>query len=277
LIEEDDSGSREVGTSEDGTKKNMKGDPAPNPLFKYGSSLHAKKEEKEPKLGQRKIAKLGSEPDSSAKLVGNKTPEGKDILHVQLIPADVSADTTHNIYVDDSNEGSLELRPHEPSPPVVDRTDDATDPDDTWISCLARQSRRLSVVSRWLLTLGMILCIISMMWICVTVIRTAPRRRLFYQAAQQQHQNVMIIPVAATDLKKGPAPVFHDTEKLSDGDCSLLNLSGGSLGCGDEELLLVPPPPPSEDGEAPPPYVHTVVGGGNGAAQQKESSKTENA
>lgn len=50
--------------------------------------------------------------------------------------------------------------------------------DNTWIACLARQTGRLSIVSRWLLMLAMMLCIVSMMWICVTIIRTAPKRRL---------------------------------------------------------------------------------------------------
>jgi hypothetical protein len=134
-----------------------------SPLYGYGSRV-SKEEEKGGK-------KVGPGIEFQGRGVENVDKNGNPILHVQMIDYDGKYDRTNTL-------SSLDEKPHEPSPPIDPSS--AVDPDASWLACLARRARRLSSVTRWLVCLALFLCILSMIWICLAIIRTAPRRRVLY-------------------------------------------------------------------------------------------------
>ena len=60
---------------------------------------------------------------------------------------------------------------------------------DTWMACLARRARRLSTVTRWMVCMAMMLCVFSMLFICLAIMRTAPRQRIL--GARATHASAM--------------------------------------------------------------------------------------
>jgi len=156
---------------------------------------------------------------------------GDTIIRVHILPSDAESPTQG--WWDETS-------PHDPATPVEDTH--AVDPDDSWLTWLANRSRQMSASTRWLLIGAMLLCVASMIWICMAIIRSAPRRgrgRMFLISTDPLNTR--------SETKKCPIIVSphmdYPTDKMD------MLLEGYSMSGG----VTPPPPPPSESG-APPAY-----------------------
>jgi hypothetical protein len=118
---------------------------------------------------------------------------GKDMRHMMM-----------NNFEHFDHANTLEsVRAHEPSPPVdrfahMDRAMGR----ESWMACLSRRAHHLSRMSRYMLCAGMLLCVLSMMFICVALMRTAPRN--------SRHTIMHTTSASAMPYKKA---VYADMEK----------------------------------------------------------------
>jgi len=193
---------------------NMEDGDSGNPLFNYADQLFGRKQPdlqtSSPKsvgsseeagiAHSRPVFKLGDQ--FKGPTVGNEDQNNEPIIIVHMIgnqnpprqePSNPSGDDDHS----DEDSTMLKETANEPSPPI----DMSGDPDDDWLSCLARRARRLSMITRWMLCIALMLSIASMIWICLAIMRTAPRRRLLMANMKKTPYEVIYStpPVTASD------------------------------------------------------------------------------
>jgi len=169
-----------------------------NPLFSYGKQI-AEQNNNEGHLPLRTHAELNGKP------VGNIDDKGRTILFVAiLVPSDSDSYDRANTLA------SLDQKPHEPSPPL----DPSEETDDGWLVIFSERAKRFSFVNRWLVCLSLFLCIISLIWICLAIIRTAPRRRPLYARAEE----IKVVGLSVGEKKflvetkaqpEGPPPPYN--------------------------------------------------------------------
>lgn len=131
--------------------------------------------------------------------VENEDENGEPIIIVQMIPIDVEDE-------DDSSEGIIINEP--PSPPSSGDVMYA-DADDGWLACLARRTQNLSILSRWLLCLALMLSILCMFWLCLALMRTQrqQRRRLYTQYRAGKSDVIYFTPPPA--YEKSPSSAAY--------------------------------------------------------------------
>jgi len=199
-----------------------------NPLFNYADRLFGRTSAP---TGVAAKPELNSQSDESGVVhkplrisgdafpgptVGNSDDNNDPIIIVHMIPDKTpdreGAPRFAPIGDDDddhSDEDSTMLKEsaNEPSPPI----DQSGDSDDDWISCLARRARRLSMITRWMLCIALMLSIASMIWICLAIMRTAPRRRLMMANMKKNKYEVVYStpPVTASDK----SPMIIETKE----------------------------------------------------------------
>uniref|UniRef100_A0A914W7E5 Transmembrane protein n=1 Tax=Plectus sambesii TaxID=2011161 RepID=A0A914W7E5_9BILA len=93
--------------------------------------------------------------------VDNANDKNEPILHVEMTPL---------------NANHFDWFENQPRPVVfIDRVQ--SEEEANWLACLAARARRLSAMTRWLICMALMMCVFCMIWLCMAIIRTAPRRR----------------------------------------------------------------------------------------------------